>query len=99
MSKCGAAREAAVQFGAASHLGSRALVADPTLQIVLLRLAALRDKGSSKTCTRWYQAAPYGSKWYHMMSAGISRYHMVPGGINQYHMVLKWYHMMSAGKS
>lgn len=39
MAECGAAREAAVQFGAASRLGSRALVAEPTLQVALLRLA------------------------------------------------------------
>lgn len=39
MAECGAAREAAVQFGAAARLGSRALVAEPTLQVALLRLA------------------------------------------------------------
>lgn len=39
MAECGAAREAAAQFGAASRLGSRALVAEPTLQVALLRLA------------------------------------------------------------
>jgi hypothetical protein len=44
MAECGAAREAVVQFGAAERLGSRALVAEPALQVSLLRLA-----GTSKT--------------------------------------------------
>uniref|UniRef100_A0ACD5Z3X9 Uncharacterized protein n=1 Tax=Avena sativa TaxID=4498 RepID=A0ACD5Z3X9_AVESA len=39
MAACCAAREATVQFGAAPRLGSRALVAEPTLQVALLRLA------------------------------------------------------------
>uniref|UniRef100_A0ACD5YR14 Uncharacterized protein n=1 Tax=Avena sativa TaxID=4498 RepID=A0ACD5YR14_AVESA len=39
MAACGAAIEATVQFGAAPRLGSRALVAEPTLQVALLRLA------------------------------------------------------------
>ncbi|CAM0944082.1 unnamed protein product [Alopecurus aequalis] len=39
MAACGAAGEAAVQLGAAPRLGSRALVAEPTLQVALLRLA------------------------------------------------------------
>ncbi|KAF0933072.1 hypothetical protein E2562_013816 [Oryza meyeriana var. granulata] len=45
MAECGAAREAAAQFGAASRLGSRALVSEPTLQVALLRLADLTPDG------------------------------------------------------
>jgi len=44
MAECGAAREAVAQFGDAARLGSRALVAEPALQVSLLRLA-----GTSKT--------------------------------------------------
>ncbi|KAJ1281112.1 hypothetical protein BS78_04G283300 [Paspalum vaginatum] len=44
MSECGAEREAVVQFGAAERLGSRALVADPALQVSLLRLAVFLFK-------------------------------------------------------
>jgi hypothetical protein len=49
MAECGAAREAVVQFGAAERLGSRALVAEPALQVSLLRLA-----GTSKTLHFFY---------------------------------------------
>lgn len=50
MAECGAAREAAVQFGAAERLGSRALVAEPSLQVALLRLAVflLRHANSAE---------------------------------------------------
>jgi len=44
MAECGALREAVVQFGAAERLGSRALFAEPALQVSLLRVA-----GMSKT--------------------------------------------------
>ncbi|CAN6246049.1 unnamed protein product [Urochloa humidicola] len=44
MAECGAAREAVVQFGDAARLGSRALVADPALQVSLLRLAAVHSE-------------------------------------------------------
>ncbi|OEL28775.1 hypothetical protein BAE44_0010206 [Dichanthelium oligosanthes] len=44
MTECGAAREAVVQFGAAERLGSRALVAEPALQVSLLRLAVFLFK-------------------------------------------------------
>ncbi|XP_062221970.1 uncharacterized protein LOC133921199 [Phragmites australis] len=44
MAECGAACEAVVQFGAAARLGSRALVAKPTLQVSLLRLAVFLFK-------------------------------------------------------
>ncbi|XP_066332537.1 uncharacterized protein [Miscanthus floridulus] len=44
MAECGAAREAVVQFGAAERLGSRALVAEPELQVSLLRLAVFLFK-------------------------------------------------------
>ncbi|KAL6635152.1 hypothetical protein ACP70R_027823 [Stipagrostis hirtigluma subsp. patula] len=44
MAECGAAREAVAQFGAAARLGSRALVAEPTLQVSLLRLAVFLFK-------------------------------------------------------
>ncbi|WVZ73624.1 hypothetical protein U9M48_021909, partial [Paspalum notatum var. saurae] len=44
MSECGAEREAVVQFGAAERLGSRELVAEPALQVSLLRLAVFLFK-------------------------------------------------------
>lgn len=39
MAECGAAGEAVAQFGSAERLGSRAVVAEPALQVSLLRLA------------------------------------------------------------
>jgi hypothetical protein len=61
MAECGAAREAVVQFGDAARLGSRALVAEPALQVSLLRLAgtwkSLRffyiHPPSQNICTFW----------------------------------------------
>ncbi|KAG2661670.1 uncharacterized protein LOC120642215 [Panicum virgatum] len=44
MAECGAAREAVAQFGDAARLGSRALVAEPALQVSLLRLAVFLFK-------------------------------------------------------
>ncbi|TVU28574.1 hypothetical protein EJB05_20096, partial [Eragrostis curvula] len=49
MAECGAAREAVTQFGAAARLGSRALVAEPTLQVSLLRLAVFLFKHANST--------------------------------------------------
>ncbi|KAF8779855.1 hypothetical protein HU200_002121 [Digitaria exilis] len=40
MAECGAVGEAVAQFGGAERLGSRAVVAEPALQVSLLRLAA-----------------------------------------------------------
>ncbi|CAL4885431.1 unnamed protein product [Urochloa decumbens] len=47
MAECGAAREAVVQFGGAAKLGSQALVAEPALQVSLLRLAVFLFKHAS----------------------------------------------------
>ncbi|CAN6233390.1 unnamed protein product [Urochloa humidicola] len=49
MAECGAAREAVVQFGAAARLGSRVLVAEPALQVSLLRLAVFLFKHANST--------------------------------------------------
>jgi hypothetical protein len=60
MAACGAAREAAVQFGAAPRLGSRALVAEPTLQVALLRLAGTLYLRAARR-TRRATAEPFRS--------------------------------------
>ncbi|KAG8059386.1 hypothetical protein GUJ93_ZPchr0002g24167 [Zizania palustris] len=57
MSECGAASEAAVQFGASWRLGSRALVAEPTLQVALLRLAVFLFKHAN---SREFERCPRG---------------------------------------
>ncbi|KAF8729883.1 hypothetical protein HU200_017344 [Digitaria exilis] len=44
MAECGAAGEAVAQFGGAERLGSRAVVAEPALQVSLLRLAVFLFK-------------------------------------------------------
>ncbi|EEC74030.1 hypothetical protein OsI_08983 [Oryza sativa Indica Group] len=59
MAECGAAREAAAQFGAASRLGSRALVAEPTLQVALLRLAVFLFKHAN---SREFELSPGGNE-------------------------------------
>uniref|UniRef100_A0A0D9VL72 Uncharacterized protein n=1 Tax=Leersia perrieri TaxID=77586 RepID=A0A0D9VL72_9ORYZ len=59
MADCGAAREAATQFGAASRLGCRALVAEPTLQVALLRLAVFLFRHAN---SREFELCPGGNE-------------------------------------
>ncbi|GJM86889.1 hypothetical protein PR202_ga02788 [Eleusine coracana subsp. coracana] len=49
MAECGAARDAVAQFGAAGRLGCRAIVAEPTLQVSLLRLAVFLFKHANSS--------------------------------------------------
>ncbi|KAL6911514.1 hypothetical protein ACP4OV_000319 [Aristida adscensionis] len=59
MAECGAAREAVAQFGASARLGSRALVAEPTLQVSLLRLAVFLFKHAN---SREFEQSAAGGK-------------------------------------